>query len=37
MQYKIAGIPIEINGIEYDYFTYRLKEYESAEEKSEIY
>ena len=36
MQYKIAGIPIEINGIEYDYFTYRLKEYESAEERSEI-
>lgn len=29
MKYKIAGIPMEINGVEYDYFSYRLKSYEA--------
>lgn len=36
MRYTIAGIPIEINGIEYDYFNYRLKEYETSGVKPEI-
>lgn len=36
MFYKIAGITFEIKGIEYDYFNYRMKSYETSSQAADV-